>query len=317
MNPCITSSRTWSSSKILTDAGPSCLLRLVSMPKKTFPDLVPPMMAESVKAPFDSPEWIFEIKLDGYRAITVFDKLGKPHLWSRNGLPLEAKFPAIANAVSQLKLRSTVLDGEVVAVDENGIPRFQLLQRFQKQPTAPTLYYVFDVLWHNGDDLMGKALLERKVVLERILKPPAGIQLGSYVEAEGKALFSLTKEKGMEGIIAKRKDSLYRPGKRTSDWLKIKARLQQEFVVGGFTAPKGSRKHLGAVVLGTYTKGKLQHYGYAGSGFTEKGLKEAVEKMKPLFTEKCPFANPPNLKEKIQWVRPKLVCEVEYVRTNR
>src|SRR5262249_43629470 len=166
---------------------------------------------------------------------------GKPHLWSRNGLALEAKFPAIATAVSKLKLRSTILDGEVVAVDENGIPRFQLLQRFQKQPTAPTLYYVFDLLSYNGADLTGKPILGRRSVLERIIKPAAGIQLGQYVEGEGKALFELTKEKGMEGIIAKRKDSIYRPGKRTTDWLKIKARLQQEFVVGGFTAPKGPR----------------------------------------------------------------------------
>ena len=282
------------------------------MPKKPQPQFVQPMMAQSAKEPFDSPDWIFEIKLDGYRAITVFDSAGKPHLWSRNGLALEAKFPAVATAVSKLKLRSTVLDGEVVAVDENGIPRFQLLQRFQKQPTAPTLYYVFDVLWYNGDDLTGNPILDRRSVLERVVKPREGVQLGSYVEVEGKALFNLTKEKGMEGIIAKRKDSIYRPGKRTSDWLKIKARLQQEFVVGGFTAPKGSRKHLGAVVLGAYTKGKLRHYGYAGSGFSEKGLKDAVDKMKPLFTDKCPFVNPPNIKEKIQWVRPKLVCEVEY-----
>jgi bifunctional non-homologous end joining protein LigD len=282
------------------------------MPKKTFPEFVPPMMAETATAAFDSPDWIFEIKLDGYRAITIFDGASKPHLWSRNGLPLEQKFPAIAKAVSKLKLRSTVLDGEIVAVDEKGIPRFQLLQRFQKQPTAPTLYYVFDVLWHNGVDLTEKPILERRSVLERVIKPAPGIQLGQYVEAEGKALFVLTKEKGMEGIIAKRKDSIYRPGKRTSDWLKIKARLQQEFVVGGFTAPKGSRKHLGAVVLGAYTGGKLRHYGYAGSGFSEKGLKDAVERIKPLFTDKSPFVNPPNIKEKIQWVRPKLVCEVEY-----
>jgi len=282
------------------------------MPKKSLPDFVPPMMAESAKAPFDSPDWIFEIKLDGYRTITVFNSAGRPYLWSRNGLALEAKFPAIANAVSKLKLRSTILDGEIVAVDENGIPRFQLLQRFQKQPTAPTIYYVFDVLWSDGADLTGKTILERRTRLEKILKPAAGVQLGSYVEAEGTALFTLTKEKGMEGIIAKRKESIYRPGKRTSDWLKIKARLQQEFVVGGFTAPKGSRKYLGAVVIGAYTKGKLWHYGYAGSGFTEKGLKDAVDRMKPLFTDKCPFVNPPNIKEKIQWVRPKLVCEVEY-----
>jgi bifunctional non-homologous end joining protein LigD len=181
-----------------------------------------------------------------------------------------------------------------------------------KSTTAPTLYYVFDVLWYKGDDITGKSILERRSVLEHAIEPTAGIQIGSYVEAEGKALFQLTKEKGMEGIIAKRKDSIYRPGRRSSDWLKIKARLQQEFVVGGFTAPKGSRKHLGAVVLGAYTNDELRHYGYAGSGFSEKGLKDAVEKMKPLFTAKCPFVNPPNIKEKIQWVRPKLVCEVEY-----
>jgi bifunctional non-homologous end joining protein LigD len=291
-----------------------CILkrRTRSHGETDLPRLCSPMLAESTKAPFDSQDWIFEIKLDGYRAITVFDSAGKAHLWSRNGLSLEAKFPAIANAVSKLKLRSTILDGEVVAVDENGIPRFQLLQRFQKQPTAPTLYYVFDVLWCKGDDLTQKSVLERRRVLERALKPAAGIQLGSYVDAEGKALFELTKEKGMEGIIAKHKGSIYRLGKRTSDWLKIKARLQQEFVVGGFTAPKGSRKHLGAVVLGAYTNGKLRHYGYAGSGFSEKGLKDAVDRMKPLFIDKCPFVNPPNIKEKIQWVRPRLVCEVEY-----
>jgi bifunctional non-homologous end joining protein LigD len=154
--------------------------------------------------------------------------------------------------------------------------------------------------------------MDRRGVLESVLKSTAGIQLGSYVEAQGKTLFELTKEKGMEGIIAKRKDGIYWPGKRTSDWLKNKARLQQEFVVGGFTAPKGSRKHLGAVVLGAYTNGKLRHYGYAGSGFSDKGLKDAVDRMKPLFTDKCPFFNPPNIKEKIQRVRPKLVCEIEY-----
>jgi bifunctional non-homologous end joining protein LigD len=154
--------------------------------------------------------------------------------------------------------------------------------------------------------------MERRSVLERIIKSVAGVQLGSYVELEGKALFELTKQKGMEGIVAKRKASIYRPGKRTSDWLKIKARLQQEFVVGGFTAPKGSRKHLGAVVLGAYTNGKLRHYGYAGSGFSEKGLKDAVERMKPFFIDKCPFVNQPNIKEKIQWVQPKLICEIEY-----
>src|SRR6201998_1205107 len=122
------------------------------MPNKTLPTFVPPMMAKIAGEPFDSPDWIFEVKLDGYRGIAVFDAAGKPHLWSRNGLPLEKKFPAVGKALSKLKLASRILEGEVVAVDENGVPRFQLLQRFQKQPTAPTLYYVFDVLWHQGAD---------------------------------------------------------------------------------------------------------------------------------------------------------------------
>jgi ATP-dependent DNA ligase len=185
------------------------------MPKKTFPTFIPPMMANSAKEPFDSPDWIFEVKLDGYRGITVFDPSGRPHLWSRNGLPLEQKFPAVAKALSKLKLRSTILDGEVVAVDENGIPRFQLLQRFQKQPAAPTLYYVFDVLWSDGEDITAKPIMDRRRVLERIIKPTADIQ-------------------------------------------------------------------------------------------------DALKRMKPLFTEKSPFENPQRVAEKVQWVKPKLVCEVTF-----
>jgi bifunctional non-homologous end joining protein LigD len=215
------------------------------MPKKTVPTFVQPMMAKIAEEPFDSPDWIFEVKLDGYRGIAVFDAAGKPHLWSRNGLPLEKKFPAVAKALSKLKLRSTILDGEVVAVDENGVPRFQLLQRFQKQPTAPTLYYVFDVLWYDGEDLTGRPIMDRRRVLEQIIKPTTGVQLGTYLEGEGRALFDIIRQKGMEGIIAKRKASICRPGARTSDWLKINARLQQEFVVGGFTEGKGSRQRLG------------------------------------------------------------------------
>jgi bifunctional non-homologous end joining protein LigD len=159
---------------------------LGGMAKQTFPAFISPMMAKIAEEPFDSPDWIFEVKLDGYRGIAVFDAAGKAHLWSRNGLPLEKKFPAVAKALSNLKLRSTILDGEVVAVDENGIPRFQLLQRFQKQPTAPTLYYVFDVLWCDGEDITAKPIVERRRVLERIIKAKVGIQLGTYIEGEGR-----------------------------------------------------------------------------------------------------------------------------------
>ncbi len=139
-----------------------------------------------------------------------------------------------------MSLRSTILDGEIVALDEEGIPRFQLLQKWQKRPTAPVVYVLFDLLWDNGRDLTGKSVIQRRERLQEIITPVAGIQVGGYVEKRGVDLFQLAKENGLEGIIAKRKTSIYQPGKRSADWLKIKARPQQEFVVGGFTEGKES-----------------------------------------------------------------------------
>src|SRR5258708_11173069 len=211
------------------------------MPKKPLPDFVAPMQASSFKEPFDSPDWIFETKLDGYRAIAVIDTTGKARIWSRNRLPLEQKFPTIRDAVEELKLRSTILDGEIVALDKEGIPRFQLLQKWQKRTTAPVAYVLFDLLWDSGRDLTGKSVIQRRERLEEIITPLDGIQVGSYVEKRGVELFRLAKEKGLEGIIAKRKRSTYQAGKRSPDWLKIKARPQQEFVVCGFTEGEGSR----------------------------------------------------------------------------
>jgi bifunctional non-homologous end joining protein LigD len=201
------------------------------MPNKPLPEFVVPTVASSAKEPFDSPEWIFEPKLDGYRAITVIDSTGKARLWSRNHLPLESKFPTIQDAVNELKLRSTILDGEIVALDNDGVPRFQLLQEWQKRPTAPVVLCLFDLLWSGGRDITGKTVLQRRHRLEQIINPVPGIQVGGFVENHGIDLYRLAKEKGLEGIIAKRKISTYRPGKRSPDWLKIRARPQQEFVV--------------------------------------------------------------------------------------
>jgi bifunctional non-homologous end joining protein LigD len=146
------------------------------MPKKPLPQFVAPMQASSVKKPFDSPDWIFETKLDGYRAITVIDSAGKARIWSRNRLPLEPKFPMIRDAVEELKLRSTILDGEIVALDDEGIPRFQLLQKWQKRPTAPVAYVLFDLLWDNRRDLTGKGVVQRRERLQEVITPVAGIQ---------------------------------------------------------------------------------------------------------------------------------------------
>ena len=219
----------------------------------------------------------------------------------------------VLDAVNQLKLRSTILDGEIVALDAEGIPRFQLLQQWQKRPTAPVVFYLFDVLWSAGRDLTNKSALERRDRLEQIVTPVDGIQVGGYVENRGKDLFRLAKEKGLEGIIAKRKTSVYRPGKRSPDWLKIKSRPQQEFVVCGFTEGKGSRlKSFGALVLGAYRNGGLQYFGHSGTGFSEKGMRETIERLKPLFSDKPTVVNPPKIPEKIQWVKPQLVCEVAF-----
>jgi bifunctional non-homologous end joining protein LigD len=185
-------------------------------------------------------------------------KGGKARLWSRNHLPLEPKFLTIGEAVNQQNLRSTILDGEIVAVDKDGIPSFQLLQQWQTRPTAPVVFYLFDLLWTGGRDITGKTVLQRRARLEQIIAPIPGIQVGGYVEARGKDLFQLAKEKGLEGIIGKRKTSVYRPGKRSPDWLKIKSRPQQEFIVCGFTEGKGSRaKHFGALPLGAYRNGSF------------------------------------------------------------
>jgi bifunctional non-homologous end joining protein LigD len=258
------------------------------MSKKPLPQFVVPMQASSVKEPFDSPDWIFETKLDGYRAIAVIDATGKARIWSRNQLPLESKFPMVEDAVNQLNLRSTILDGEIVALDNYGIPRFQLLQQWQKRPTAPVVYYLFDLLWCDGRDITGWTVVQRRNRLREIITPVDGIQIGDYVENHGKALFQIAKEIALEGIIAKRKSSTYRAGKRSPDWLKIKSRPQQEFVVCGFTEGKGSRKHLGALLLGAYRNGKLRYFGHSGTGFSEKGLADAIDRLRPFFTDKPP-----------------------------
>jgi bifunctional non-homologous end joining protein LigD len=218
-----------------------------SYAQETLPQFVAPMMASAVKEPFNHLDWIFETKLDGFRSIAVIDSAGKARLWSRNRLPLEPKFPMVLNAVDQLKLRSTILDGEIAALDAEGIPRFQLLQQWQKRPTAPVVYFLFDLLWSDGRDFTVKTVLERRKRLQEIITPVDGIQVGGYVENRGIDLFRLAKEKGLEGIIAKRKPSTYQAGRRSPDWVKIKARLRQELVIGGFTEGKGSRKHFGAL----------------------------------------------------------------------
>jgi bifunctional non-homologous end joining protein LigD len=172
---------------------------------------------------------------------------------------------------------------------------------------------LFDVLWSDGQDLTSKHVLERRERLAQIISPVDGIQVGSWIPTRGQDLFSVAKEKGLEGIVAKRITSIYQPGQRTKDWLKIKSRPQQEFVVGGFTEGKGSRRtSFGALLLGAYRERRLHYFGHSGTGFSERGLQDALDRMRPLFTDQSPFVNPPKVAERVQWVRPELICELAF-----
>jgi bifunctional non-homologous end joining protein LigD len=169
----------------------------VSPRERPFPQIIEPMMAFLIKDPFDSPDWIFETKMDGYRTIAVIDSAGKARIWSRNRLPLEPKFPMVLTAVNRLKLLSTILDGEIVALDPEGIPRFQLLQQWRKRPTAPIVYFLFDLLWCEALDLTGKTVLQRRERLQEIIAAIDGIQVGGYIENRGEAFFQLAKGEGL------------------------------------------------------------------------------------------------------------------------
>ncbi len=265
-----------------------------------------PMLAVLTKAPFDRKGWIFEIKWDGYRALAFKDK--DVRLISRNQKSFNARYPTIVNALKKLK-GTFVIDGEIVVLDDKGRSNFQLLQNYLKTHDTP-YYYVFDILSFNGKDVRSLPLLARKKILKKLIgKKKGAIRLSEYVEEKGKAFFLAAEKHGLEGIMAKNGDSPYQ-GKRSSDWLKIKTSMSQEVVIGGFTAPKGSRKRFGGLLVGVYKQGKLIYAGRVGGGFNEELLEEVYRNLRPLATRTCPFHETP--RTPATWVKPKLVCEVVF-----
>jgi len=268
------------------------------------------MLTTLVDEPFDGENWIFEIKWDGYRAIASFIN-GKTELYSRNNISFKERYIPVASALTGFS-NNVVVDGEVVALDESGLSRFQYLQNWQKDQQGELVYYVFDLLWIDGYDITHLRLVERKRILQQIL--PAGdvIRFSDHVEENGKQFFELAKKQGLEGIIAKNKSSTYDFNLRSRNWLKIKAAARQEAVICGFTAPRASRQYFGALILGVYENDELVYAGHTGSGFTEKSLKETWDKVKPLITGKCPFKKKPKTNMPATWVKPKLVCEIKF-----
>ncbi|MBJ6748760.1 DNA ligase D [Geomonas anaerohicana] len=270
----------------------------------------PPMLATSAAEPFDDPDWLFEIKLDGYRTIAEVSGHNVA-LYSRNNLSFNKKFHTVVAALASLGIQA-VLDGEVVVLDETGRSYFQLLQNYQRTGRGNIAYFVFDLLYLNGEDLRNQPLLARKERLRALLPDLPDIRYSDHIMESGKEFFELARQNNLEGILAKRAASLYQSGKRSKEWLKIKVRFQQEAVICGFTQPRRSRKGLGALVLGVYEDDRLVCIGFAGGGFDDAGLKEMYELLQPLVQDSSPFQQPVKSDMPITWVKPELVCEVEF-----
>lgn len=270
-----------------------------------------PMKAQLTDLPaFDNDGWIFEVKWDGYRAVAEINPSGNK-LYSRNGLTFDKAYPKVFDALKKIK-KKAVIDGEIVVFDEHGKPNFQKLQNYKSNDKYLIQYYVFDCLEADGKDLTDLTVIERKQILKKILPKSDVIIYCDHVDGEGKALFREMKKMGLEGMIAKRKNSKYYIGKRTTDWLKIKNIQTQEAIIVGFTDPKGSRSSFGSLLLAVKKRGKLVSIGNVGTGFTDKSLKELHTKLKKLIRATSPLDVPIKQTPDITWVDPVLVCNIRY-----
>jgi bifunctional non-homologous end joining protein LigD len=259
---------------------------------------------------FDSKDWFFEIKWDGYRAIAEINKGGNK-LYSRNGLTFDKAYPKVFEALKTVK-KSAILDGEIVVFDDKGKPNFQKLQNYKNKDKYVIQYYVFDCIALEGKSLTGLPLHERKKILKALIPNADIIKYCDHVENEGKMLFKEMTKMGLEGMIAKKKNSAYHVGKRTPDWLKIKNIQTQEAIIVGFTDPKGSRSSFGSLLLAVKEKGKLKSIGNVGTGFTDQSLKDLHIKLKKLVRKSSPLDVPIKETADVTWVDPVLVCNIKF-----
>jgi bifunctional non-homologous end joining protein LigD len=291
-----------------------------------FPVTMAPMLASVADGPFTGPDWIFEPKLDGYRTIATINK-ENIQLLSRNGLNVTEKYAAITAGIKQQPAGQVVFDGEIIALDEKGKPCFQCLQDYlesmgrkeDRSAATAIVYYVFDILFLDGSDLTRVPLTIRKQVLDRVLFPSDTIRLMEYFEGDGEAIYKAAIAQGLEGVVAKRKDSMYQSGQRSPDWLKVKSAETDEFVIGGYTQGTGNRaRTFGALILGSFDdKGRLLPAGNVGSGFDERRLTDLKKQLDALVTDSSPFIGKPELNGQPTWVRPELVAEVKFSERTR
>lgn len=271
---------------------------------------ISPMLAETSEQAFDNKNWLFEIKWDGYRGIA--DLREDPiKLYSRNGISYANSFQKIMKALEEQKF-PMVLDGEIVAFSSEGKPEFQLLQNQAESSNLALTYQVFDLLWLNGHSTEKLSLIERKELLKEALIENELVKYCDHVEEKGKDFYKQIEAMGLEGMIAKKKDSPYTEGIRSEDWLKIKFQKTREVIVCGYTEPKATRSYFGSLIVGIYEHGTLKFGGHVGTGFKQDTLKNLSELLRPLETDQCPFEEVPKTNGKPFWVRPELICEIKF-----
>ena len=292
------------------------------------------MLASLVDAPLDDPHLVYEPKYDGIRAIVEIAPKGETRLWSRLGNEKTRQFPEITEALrrwARARTQPLILDGEIVALDENGDPTgFQNLQgrihlgrggrrgregfKTLPDPAARVALIAFDILRDGATDYRGRPLTERRTALERAFADTGSplLRISRQSRGNGQQLFDEAMQRGWEGLIAKQADSLYKSGKRTPDWMKLKLVREQEFVVGGWTDPRSARSYFGALLLGVYDGSDLVYIGHTGTGFNENELARVMKLLKRLETKECPFVNRPKTNERPHWTRPELVAQIKF-----
>lgn len=286
-----------------------------------FPAKLSPMLATLVDEPFDDEAWQFEIKWDGYRTIAFCNK-SKVDLKSRNDKSFNERFYPVCKAIQDWNIKA-VIDGEVVVLDQNGKSHFGSLQNWRSEADGEIYFYVFDILWLNGKDLMQIPLSERRTILKQLMPESDIIRLSENFEVSGIEFFETTKKMGLEGIIAKKSDSTYSPGIRSKEWVKIKANKRQEMVIGGYTKNDDSSKSFSSLLLGVYERDKLIYKGKVGTGFNDKQQKEMLKQFKRYITKSSPFTELPDINKPSRfrpnpphatavWMKPELVCEVSF-----
>jgi bifunctional non-homologous end joining protein LigD len=279
-------------------------------PKTKMPTDLKPILATLVDEAFTDSEWQFELKLDGYRTLAYLQS-GKVDLRSRNNNSFNKKFDTVHEALTQWKINA-VVDGEIVVLNGAGVPDFNGIQLWDKKREGQLVYYVFDLLWLDGLNIMNEPLYLRREILQQLMPESGVIRFSDHIDEIGTEFFEIARKNNLEGIIAKKKDSVYIPDSRAKTWLKIKIEERHEAVICGYARKKDSDRLFSSLMLGVYEGGQLKYLGQSGTGYTAAVQKELMAKMKPLITNKTPFQKTPVVSGDVVWLKPALVCEVKY-----